>query len=164
MSFHHVLAATLLTVIAICPAGAQIAPSQLIPFAEFIREVRHADAHEFLARPSSKVQDLAAFEEMRQYILTLYRGVHVRHSYVLESQTIDCIPINQQPSLRDRGAEIAPEPPSSGTNTPPGNSNCEDHTIPMRRITLEQLSHFRTLHEFFEKTPNGSERAPEPSK
>ena len=164
MSFHHVVAATVLTVIAICPAGAQIAPSKLIPFAEFIREVKHADAHEFLARPSSNVRDLAAFEEMRQYILTLYRGAHVHHSYVLGSQTIDCIPINQQPSLRDRGVVLTPEPPSSGTNTPPGSSNCEEHTIPMRRITLEQLSHFRTLHEFFQKAPDGSGYAPEPRK
>jgi hypothetical protein len=38
-----------------------------------------------------------------------------------------------------------------------GNSTqCEEHTIPMRRVTLEELSRFQTLEEFFQKAPHGA--------
>jgi hypothetical protein len=158
------LATMLLTVIPFDPAGSQVVGSKLISFADFIRDVKQADAHEFLTRPNSKVRDLAAFEEMRQYVLTLYRGVCVRHSYVVGSQTVDCVLISQQRSLQGRSSEIAPEPPEPRTPTPPRNSYCEGHTIPMRRITLEQLFHFKTLSAFLAKSPNGSGRAPIPGK
>lgn len=164
MLIQRFFATMLLTVVPFDPAGSQAVGSKLISFAEFIRDVKQADPHEFLRRPNSKVRDLAAFEEMRQYVLTLYRGVRVSHSYVVGSQTVDCVPIDQQRSLEGRSAEIAPEPPQPGRSTPPGNSYCDGHTIPMRRITLEQLSHFKTLSEFLAKGPNGSGRAPIPGK
>jgi Neprosin len=40
-----------------------------------------------------------------------------------------------------------------------GNSiMCEDGTIPMRRITLEELTRFQTLDQFFQKYPHGTTR------
>ena len=140
-------------------------PEKLVPFNTFIQSVKDANANDFLARPDSEVKDAASFEEMRQYILSLYHQVHVNHSYVLGSQTFDCIPVNQQPSVRALGPnKIATEPPATKrpqhlvaeTNDKSGNPvGCEDHTIPMRRITLQQLSQFRTLKDFFRKSPNG---------
>ena len=162
MPLRHLLAAAILIVVPAVFTAAQTSRSRVIPFTEFIRNVKLADSHEFLTRPASNVQDLAAFEEMRQYILALYHGVHINRSYVTGSQTFDCIPIDQQPSLRDRGKDAAPEPPLSGTLAPPTDSPCEDHTIPMRRVTLDQLCRFKTLHEFFAKGPNGSVDAPKP--
>jgi len=42
-----------------------------------------------------------------------------------------------------------------------GNSlRCEDNTIPMRRVTLEETSRFATLQNFFEKGPDGSGQVP----
>jgi hypothetical protein len=40
---------------------------------------------------------------------TLYQGVQVRHSYVLQERTFDCIPVEQQLSVRRLGGQaIAP--------------------------------------------------------
>jgi Neprosin len=172
-------------------AHAETAPTAFVPFQTFIESVRGSDSSEFLARPSAamKVSEPASFEEMRQHVLKIYDGVQVTHSYVLGSQTFDCVPANQQPAIRTRNLKtIASEPPASvfanrlGSHrpaiepkllqVPAGKTTdefdnpvgCEAHTIPMRRITLEQLSHFNSLHEFFQKGPNGTGHAPEPAK
>ena len=169
-------------------AQAQKAPVTFVPFDQFIQEVAGADASELIARPSAKVTTTAAVEEMRQHILSLYQGVQVAHSYVLDSQTFDCVPIQQQPSVRILGlSKIAAAPPTSplagvageGDQSIPhklsqlpvgkteddfGNSlGCEANTIPMSRVTLERLSRFETLQKFFEKGPNGSGHPLEPA-
>jgi len=117
----------------------------------------------------------------------MYRGVRVSHSYVLESQTFDCIPIDQQPSLRKQGLNaIEATPPALPlpSKTIPGQDRaagqaaiplqippsqydafgnvlgCEQHTIPMRRMTLDEMSRFKNLQEFFGKGPNGAGKAP----
>jgi Neprosin len=176
--------AAVLIALSIGLAQAQPTTAGFVPFNNFIQSVKGANSTDFVARPGFKVGDSAAFEEMRQHILSMYRGVNVSHSYVLDSQTFDCIPINQQPSLRALGqGQVASAPPSNvgsfssanlsqrplsqlplgQTKDKFGNTlGCEDHTIPMSRITLEQLSRFKTLKNFFEKGPNGAGHAPEP--
>jgi hypothetical protein len=162
------------------PAGAQTVPPKLVPFNDFLQQVSRVAPTSYLAQSTSRVKTPAAFEEMRQHILTMYGGVSVRHSFLLGSDPYDCVPIMQQPSVRLRGLKsIATAPPSppvpSGTrlSNPPatqtgqlrpgqtldalGNSViCEEGTIPMRRITLEELSRFETLQQFFQKGPNGA--------
>jgi hypothetical protein len=140
-------------------------------FQDFIAGVRTAPAGN------------ASFEEMRQYILTMYQGVEVTHSFVLEAHHFDCVPVEQQPSVRMLGlTSISPPPPSlplsdgdadgdSGSDAAIsltsqfdgaaldlfGNPvRCETGTIPMRRITLEDLSRFGTLQQYFEKSPGES--------
>jgi len=160
------------------PAQAQ---TSFVPFDAFVQSVKNADTNEFLARPASKVTGAASFEEMRQHILNMYQGVRVNHSYVLDSQTFDCVPIDQQPSVRMLGLSTIPSEPPTSTAAPPGDGDdsavpaalsqlppgkttdefgnplgCEAHTIPLRRITLEQVSGFETLRNFFEKGPNGA--------
>jgi hypothetical protein len=176
--------AAVLVALSIGLAQAQTATAAFVPFNDFIQSVKGANSTHFVARPGFKVKDSAAFEEMRQYILSMYRGVDVRHSYVLGSQTFDCIPINQQPSLQAPGqSQIASEPPSDVGGSPSTNLSqlplsqlplgqtkdkfgntlgCEDRTIPMSRLTLERLSRFKTLRNFFEKGPNGAGHAPGP--
>jgi hypothetical protein len=142
------LAATLLTI-----GSAQTVPAKFVAFNGFLRAVKQANADKFLASPDSKVVDAPSFEEMRQHILTLYRGVHVNHSYVLGPQTFDCIPVDEQPSVRLLGLNrIAPAPPAGSSNP----------SQPMRRVTPEELSHFRTLREFFKKGPIEAGSAPSP--
>ncbi len=112
--------------------------SKLTPFNQFVRNVRNARAQDYLSRPGSRIADARAFEEMRRYVLSLYRGVHVSHSYAVDSIVLDCVPLNEQPGLRGVPRNFQA-------------TGCPDRTIPMRRITLEQLSNFRTLREFLSK-------------
>jgi hypothetical protein len=169
---------------------AQTAPAKFVRFSDFVQSVRDTDPSAFLANSAAtaKVKDPAALNEMRQYILKTYEGVSLSHSYVLGSQTIDCIPVNQQPSVRALGLKAVAQPPSFSPNAPAGVNRssgapklsqlpagkttdafgnalgCESSTIPMTRITLEQLSRFTNLQEFFDKGPNGSGRIPSLSK
>jgi hypothetical protein len=179
-----------LTVLLLATAvQAQTAPATFVPFDQFVHSVGDADAAALVARPGAKVTTTASVEEMRHHILSLYQGVQVGHSYVLGSQTFDCVPIQQQPSLRILGLskiEVAPptsaisgvadegdhsipatlsQLPAGKTEDEFGNSlGCEENTIPMSRITLEQLSRFETLQKFFEKGPNGAGHPLEPAK
>lgn len=159
---------------------AQTPPRKLVPFQEFVSGVAAADAQAWLARPQSRVKTLDAFEEMRRHVLSLYQGAHVTHSFWLDAQVFDCIPVMEQPSVRRRGLRaIAPPPtpePAAGLRSPAGGEpatspvqmglvdpfgnavSCEEGTIPMRRVTLEELSRFGSLREFFQKGPNGAGR------
>ena len=124
---------------------------------------------------------------MRRHILNAYQGVNVSHSYVVGAHTVDCVPVNEQLAIRTRGlTNVASEPPSSVAKAPANPSSkaprlsqlplgktadefgnalgCEANTIPVARLTLEQLSHFKNLHEFFQKGPNGSGQLPQPGK
>ena len=109
---------------------------------------------------------------MKSYLAKLYEGVEAAHSFLdAGGQVFDCIPIEQQPSLKGTGRKLAtpPEPPvlSTGATSlgpPPrardrlGNSTiCPPGTIPFRRITLENLARFATLREFFQKSPDGKD-------
>jgi hypothetical protein len=163
---------------------AQAPPREIVPFPDFVSGVAAADAQAWLARPESRVTTPAAFEEMRQHILSLYRGVQATHSFALDSQIFDCIPIAQQPSVRLLGQQtiVTPPPPPALAPTPrwqvsPGSAeplksplelgrvdpfgnavSCETGTIPMRRVTLEEISRFGSLREFFQKGPAGAGR------
>ncbi|HVZ52727.1 MAG TPA: neprosin family prolyl endopeptidase [Pseudolabrys sp.] len=157
----------------IAPAAAQTA-SGFVPFGEFIQSVRSANVAAF---SGSRVSGAVEFNEMRQYVLGLYDSVQVHHSYALGSQVFDCVPVAQQPSARDLAPRaIAPPPPmppgggsagavQSVTQVDPqqradayGNSiGCEAGTIPMRRVTLQELSRFQTLQQFFRKSPDGTD-------
>ncbi|MBV9265766.1 MAG: neprosin family prolyl endopeptidase [Acidobacteriaceae bacterium] len=169
---------------------AQTAPAKFVPFRDFVQSVKGTDASVFLAgsATTAKVKEPASVEEMRQHLLKMYDGVSVSHSYVLGSQTFDCIPVDQQLSVRALGLKTIAQPPAFSPNGPGGANpssrasklsqlpagkriddfgnalGCESGTIPMTRITLEQLSHFSNLHEFFEKGPNGSGRVLSQSK
>jgi len=110
---------------------------------------------------------------------------------MLGSSHFDCVPMLQQPTARAFGLnDLATEPPQAllarpevgnddgaeGPTNPAsfpnagnasdefGNSlRCEAGTIPMRRTTLEDLSQFPTLRQFFQKGP-GRAGQPLPAK
>ena len=173
----------------LCAGGTVFAQSpssvkEFVPFKNFLEKAKAADSFDF-ARPGSRVKDAAAFEEMRQHILSMYSGVEVKHTFVLYSDHFDCLPVAQQPTVRVLGLKsIAAAPPQpllaepSGAGDPSGfraaaaaqliaekqtdefgNSvGCEQDTIPMRRITLEEMTQFPTLREFFQKGPDAAGR------
>jgi len=160
---------------------------EFVPFNDFLAGITAADSAEFLGRSTSRVKDAASFEAMRQHILTMYEGVEVSHSFVLDSSHFDCIPIMQQPTVRLLGIKsIASPPPQSMLAPPPGADDeaaegpvrpasqidpekpfddfgnsvvCEANTIPMRRLTLEEMTRFPTLRQFLSKGPDGAGEA-----
>lgn len=154
---------------------------QFVSFRDFIGSANTAAASDYLAQPGNRVKDAAAFEEMRQHILTMYQGVEVSHSLLLGSHYFDCVPVEQQPSFRLLGQTKLATPPPTPQTRPQnpgaesglpatqvgpenqfdqfGNSaRCEDGTIPMRRITLEDMARFETLRVFLDKGRDGASR------
>jgi hypothetical protein len=151
---------------------------KFVPFNDFVEHTRSASMSEFAALPGSKVKDAAAFEEMRQAIVDRYQGVPITHSFMVGQLHYDCVPIDKQPALRTYGLkEIAPAPPQElagkaaaqkGNIKPAqlapmvdeaGNSaSCEANTTPMLRTTLEMMSRFPTLNDFYHKAPPSSTR------
>jgi hypothetical protein len=152
-----------------------------VPFGSFVENTRNANSSDFLAHPGNKVKDAAAFEEMRQSILDRYQGVEVTHSFMAGGQHYDCIPINQQPAVRNFNIskiasappqELAGRPVTADGNVQPaqldsekpadeaGNSTqCGANTVPLLRTTLETTSRFATLQDFYRKSPSGAVNA-----
>jgi hypothetical protein len=145
---------------------AQSGVREFVPFQDFQESLTavNVDAQ---ARSGSKVRSAAAFGEMRQHLLGMYSGVSVKHSFVRDSNHFDCVPVEQQPAVRMLGLDgIATPPPAldglgQDAAVPPitasdefGNvTACADRTIPMRRITLEEMTEFPTLRQYLEKSP-----------
>ena len=180
-------AAAMLVAVTTC-MSAQETAHHFIPFDNFVSNTRSAEAGTMLALPGNKAASTANVEEMRQHILGLYDGVKVSHSFLLDGDHFDCVPTEQQPSIRGLGLKSiasAPKdelkkPEGAGKSAPKanaitsqlaadqkfdefGNSRvCEANTIPMRRVTLEEVSRFKTLKNYLEKGPNGTGQAPLP--
>ena len=79
------------------PAGSQ---SGFVEFSKFVAQTSAARPSDYVGKDNARVRDERAFEEMKAHLLDLYRGVHVRHSFVEGGNTVDCIPIDEQPGLR----------------------------------------------------------------
>jgi hypothetical protein len=154
---------------------------------EFVHSVRSHKFAAFSARDlrGIKVSNEDAFNEMQAHILTLYEKTEALHGFVDETGAVyDCIPAEQQPSLRGSRGSIpsAPDAPKheaapnsyderqdSLIDSPLGHDkkdrfgnamHCPEGTIPMRRVTMEQLARFETLTDFFRKGPRAAGRPP----
>ena len=155
----------------------QTQPNKLVSFQEFIASASTSTLSDYTSRPNSHVKDGVAFDDMRQHILDLYQGVQVNHSFLLEGHAYDCVPVEQQASLRMYGDGNIATPPPAETMRQTQNANitpttqidagslidafgnatrCEDNTIPMRRVTLEDMTQFNTLRDFFAKGRTGA--------
>lgn len=152
-------------------------PIGILPHPEFLRAVENAQFDAYKADPSIRVASLPQFREMQNHIQRMYDGVDVEHSFVDASgHVFDCIPIDQQPSLKASGEPVAQPPDLSGLlppdharEVPPAQSSlqlstqrkdrngnmqgCPPGTIPLRRVTLDQIARFPTLQDFFRKVP-----------
>jgi hypothetical protein len=166
-------------------------PTGIPSLASFVESLQSASLPEFAAGAQSKVAHEDAFSGMRDHILGLYEGVEAAHSFVDETGAIfDCIPLEQQPSLRGTTESVpaAPDLPPLEPDTRAGAPDaveeervdrlagaelsherrdafgnvmqCPEGTIPMRRVTLEDLTRFETLEDFFAKAPRGVARPP----
>ena len=144
-------------------ASGQTEPIQFVPFNTFLASIQTVSADTSLPKAASAVNHAVASKEMRQHILAMYQGITVAHSYILDAQHIDCVPIEQQPTVNQLGiTSIATPPPNTDNVTANpiaavqydnfGNAmQCEEATIPLRRITLEDMQGFGTLRQFLSK-------------
>jgi hypothetical protein len=148
-------------------------------FESFLASVERAQPAAYAAHPATRVSERAEFDAMQSHVLGLYEGVEVQHSFVdLNGQIFDCLPIEQQPSLRDARGPIArppdaprleeerarisnpdlpiPAPLSAERTDRFGHAMvCPPGTIPMRRVTLAELTKWETLGQAFKKSPWG---------
>jgi hypothetical protein len=155
--------------------------SKIPPFREFIASVQAATHAQARAMPESKVASPDSFAAMKAHILKLYEGVEAKHSFVDDNGSIfDCIPVEQQPALRGAKSGVAKAPDLPAPETKAGGPRderraleartavqkdskdrhgnamaCPEGTIPMRRVSLEELARFETLQQFFQKSPVG---------
>ncbi|HTR23023.1 MAG TPA: neprosin family prolyl endopeptidase [Terriglobales bacterium] len=163
---------------------AQPTAYRLDSFESFMANARAAVPADYMAQADSRVKDGSAFEDMRQHLLGLYDGITVTHSFLLSGHAFDCVPIEQQASLRQyAGNKVAAPPPTSqrmeqtrsedapiaasqaAFNAVDGFGNstrCEAGTIPMRRVTLDDMTHFATLRDFFAKHRGSGEDGSDP--
>ena len=146
-----------------------------IPFQAFLSQVRSATYQDY---SHGAVRDEEAFREMKEHILNMYAGVGEVTSFVSENAYADCIAIEEQPTVHQLGlCEIAKPPANSqhdkkAHGPAPGQVKhadsplklglidqfgnpicCPEYTIPMARLTLEKLTRYETLHDFFSKPP-----------
>jgi hypothetical protein len=161
-------------------------PKGIRPFREFVKSLGTAKHVDFKALPHAKVANPDAFEEMKKYLRDYNEDVTVEHSFVDENgQIFDCVPIRQQASLknvryakiakpvdlpkfagqvRSEGAEVKTRSSAQASQAPNdkfGNQKkCPEGTVPVRRVTLEELSRFETLRHFFRKSPGGKHYLP----
>jgi len=154
----------------------------------FVDSIESAKYTHYVARVESEVSNEDALAEMKAHILKLYEKTEAPHSFMdLSGAIFDCIPIEQQPSLRGTSGPVptAPDLPQRDVAGPQdaeerkvslipspfgpdrmdwhGNvMMCPPGTIPMRRVTLETLTRFGTLKDFFRKGPRCGGRPPRP--
>jgi hypothetical protein len=149
-----------------------------VPFTQFLANTTAANASNYVGQQGYSVQDAPTFQQMQQYILSLYQGVQVSQSFLLDGQYYDCVPIQQQPTYVQLGlTSVATPPPYIGpvpqgdavaTQLGPGDqydqysnsTSCAQGAVPMRRITIDEVSSFATLQDFFSKEPDGNDDAP----
>jgi hypothetical protein len=154
----------------------QSAPREFIPSAEFIASTQKAAFADYAKRAGSKVANDQEFLKMKNHILSMYEGVIVKNSFVMERNGyVDCIDVKTQPSLRRGGKQLTiqtPPPYAVTVEERPqelkaqavqpmlsrekkdrfGNVMfCESGFIPLRRITLDELTRFATLEDYFNK-------------
>jgi Neprosin len=143
---------------------------------------RTARFSDYAGRVGVAVESEKAFEEMRRHIIDMYEGVQVVSSFIHIGNYVDCITIESQPTVRRLGLTEIAKPPApspreenqripergelreaesplkAGLKDRFGNPiACPSGTIPMRRITLEMLTRYPTLRDFFSKEPKGSQ-------
>ena len=166
-------------------------PSGIIPFVAFLDSVSASTFDRFDGDRASRVRDEYEFAAMRSHILALYAGVSAEHAFVDEFGGIfDCIPFEQQPSLRNsdgksispapdlpiddhfdsvpsqrRAADLVDAPFGPGRIDRFGNAmNCPDGRIRMRRTSLADVTRFETLEGFLRKGPRPPHRSVAPTR
>lgn len=156
---------------------------ELVPFKEFYTGVGSLRYEDYAKKEGVKVKNADEFEKMKAHAVSIYEGVKVKNSFMLENDYIDCVDVNTQPSLRQNGKFLALEKPPAPMITREKRSDksrqgqpvepmlskekkdaygnvqyCDEGFIPMRRITLDRLVQYETLSDFFNKYGSAGEK------
>jgi len=161
-----VFAAALLAACASTPTPATRSSGS---FADFVAATHAATADAYVGREGFAVANAPELGRMQAHLTTLYEGVTSSQTVRdAAGTTFDCIPVGQQPGLRGGKPLLTPRNPTltfnntagdaapRGAEVRPNSVGCGAGTVPMRRITLEQMARFRTLEEFL----TGNKRYP----
>jgi hypothetical protein len=167
------------------PERSETGDKSFVPFQEFLKQAKSASYSQYM---DANVSSQADFTDMQKHISRMYDGVTATKvtSFLLGNEYGDCIYIKEQPSFRHLKLSGISDPPSNLTLFPKskgsisGNSSyadsplklglrdpfgnpisCPSSTIPMARLTLEKLTRFKTLSDFFAKAPRGVEKPQE---
>jgi Neprosin len=166
-------------------------PAGIVPFRQFVDSLQQVKPSQHLGMAESQALHEDAVQEMNNHLVRHYQGIEAVHSFVDENGSVfDCVPIEQQPALK-QGAAPATPPDLPTSDAEPraaqglaeasgraaehimqlapnrkdqhGNiMHAPDGTIPMRRLTMQNLRRFQTLRQFFQKSPYGSGKPPRP--
>lgn len=74
-----------------------------------VRSAQFADER----RVGARVESPKAFEEMQKYLLDRYEGVEAVSSFVRDNTYVDCVKIENQPSVRQQGIREIAKPPGA---------------------------------------------------
>lgn len=151
--------------------------SAAVPFDVFLAETAAARPEQYEAALAEGArlaaitpeEARAEFERMKAYILSYYRGVRPVGSFLDRAgQTFDCVPFDQQPTVRAaraaghpvarHGHAPAALPPEASHRRQPLSAappapRCPEGTVPLPRLTLDRLARLGTLDNFFRKIP-----------
>lgn len=143
----------------------------IVEFASHLRSIQSAEYDSFRAKAGTLARNSDEFERQRAHLLHYYDGVTVLHSFEDDfGNVFDCVPMDQQPAAKYLGGKAPAEPPALPTpsfQTPSlqailagelprapldrhGNRRaCPDGSVAIRRLTLDELSRFATIEDFF---------------
>lgn len=153
-----------------------VEPRGILPFRAFRDSVESTPMTQFRGDPRVLVTSRTRFDEMRAHLVDLYSDTEAEVSFEdAGGRVVDCIPLEQQPSLKGvdgpvatppdlrpvlqgRSPVVADEVPAS----PVDFARRDRHgnrvripagTIPVHRVTLTDLTRFRSLDDFLHKAP-----------
>jgi len=153
----------------------QTGPREFMTHEQFIASTQKAAFADYAKRADTKVANEKEFLRMKNHVLSMYEGVIVKNSFAMEANGyVDCIDVKTQPSLRRGGKQFTIQTPPNAVAVEErpqelkaqavqpmlsrdkkdrfGNVMfCESGFIPLRRITLDELTRFATLEDFFNK-------------
>jgi hypothetical protein len=146
----------------------------IVPLAAHLDLVADTSLAHVRLDPRTRVKHKSEFDAMKNHVASLYDGVEAVHSFEDIGGTVfDCIPVEQQPSLRGQSRPVADPPDLTAVlnggepqvrplvqEAAPGNVRRDRHgnrawappgTIPFPRVRLEELARFENLDAYFRK-------------
>ncbi|MGO9077887.1 MAG: hypothetical protein ACLQDY_02440 [Streptosporangiaceae bacterium] len=132
--------------------------ARIVPFSGFLDSIRSARYGDFAGRPGTKVRDERAFAQMRKYLLNRYQGARVVRSYAVGGAIFDCT--EQAGALAHPPAPASAPPQSAGAHATGTQADCPQGSVPVRRMTLDDLVQFASLRQYLGKGPGGPGRLP----
>lgn len=136
------------------PSAAPAPSSSSVPFGDFVGGLNSARYADYAGRPGVAVRDEAAFEEMRGHLLRQYGSAIVLDTVSLMDVVLDCLRSDRFP-----GTPPPPQTPPLAQvpqDSPATNASlCPAGSVPVRRVTLDEMVRFPTLADFLGKGPAG---------